>query len=878
MSLTVAQLKVVLEGDTARFEASIKTADNSLDNFAKKAKRSVEDVAASLTKLGTAFSIGVTAPLLALGKAAVDATVRLDSLKRGLTAVAGSSKEAEAQLVRLKEVARLPGLGFEEAIQGSIRLQAAGLSARQAEASLKAFGNALATVGKGKAELDGVTLALGQMASKGKVMAEEINQLNERVPQIRQIMLKAFGSADTEILQKAKITSKEFVSIITAELSKLPQVTGGLKNAFENAKDSINESLDRIGKAVTPLVATLLEKLVPTIERITKAFSELPKQTQELMVVFAAAAIAGGPIALLAGQILELGKAIGLARLAALGPVAGIATLLGVGAMAGLSAWNADSDRKAAVANTTYRQTLEKQLVDIDARRARIMGATTVRNGKPTNSRIAADIANLDVERNDIANRLLVEQTRNEERYLTDRQKSADAVKKQQEAAEKMAADARKRVQEAAGEAARKAAEVAAKKAEAEAERLRKLHENLMGDINKLTMSRYDFERYQANVAYQEAIRQGANKKTAQARLAAELKRIDQEQTNSFMEEINKRGDAMDAYVKKQAEVTERVAKAIRDLELGRPERTGGSAAGDVGAGVLPSDAELIAAAQRRMARRGFDIRTPDTTVFSAANAAFPGLAPLPSDVIPSRNVGMDTSDRMRSEARKRQAEAKAEIEALTQDIHRGFRRSSRNFLKALFGSESDRRDAIRKFADDIKETLVESLMANSLKRAMDPLINSLSKSLESGLSRAISGAVKVAESSVGKMLGAVYQLLSGLSRKGGLNAGNILGGIAGFALGGFSGAAYGFNAGGALYAGDLGGVASSTFAYAATGGFGKIGGGGVSDQQLATKSRSRSAQIIYSGPVTVNERADITRLSLETVRRLNMEIDSGTG
>ncbi|MES2465204.1 MAG: tape measure protein, partial [Armatimonadota bacterium] len=131
----------------------------------------------------------LTAAMGALAAAAgFQVAAKMDSLTRGLASVSVNAQDLQAQLSRLKDVAKLPGLGFEEAVQGSVALQSAGLSASMAERSLMAFGNALATVGKGKAELQGITLAIQQISAKGKVFAEEINQINERLPQIRQAM------------------------------------------------------------------------------------------------------------------------------------------------------------------------------------------------------------------------------------------------------------------------------------------------------------------------------------------------------------------------------------------------------------------------------------------------------------------------------------------------------------------------------------------------------------------------------------------------------------------------------------------------------------------------------------------------------------------
>ena len=119
-----------------------------------------------------------------------------------MRAVTGSASLAAEELKKLEKTAELPGLGFEQAVQGSINLQAASFSADEARQTLEGFGNALATVGGGKADLDGVVRALTQIAAKGKVTAQEINQLAERLPQIREIMKEAFGTSNTEELQK----------------------------------------------------------------------------------------------------------------------------------------------------------------------------------------------------------------------------------------------------------------------------------------------------------------------------------------------------------------------------------------------------------------------------------------------------------------------------------------------------------------------------------------------------------------------------------------------------------------------------------------------------------------------------------------------------
>lgn len=299
-----------------------------------QAMKDVKALGEKMQGLGAGMTLGITAPIVALGTVAVQAATDLDSLKRGLTAVAGSSEKANEQLTRLEEVAKLPGLGFKEAIEGSTRLQAAGLSAKLAERSLMGFGNALATVGGGKADLDTVTRALSQMAAKGKVSAEEIGQLAEKVPQIREIMKAAYGTADAEKLGKAGIQSMEFIDGIVKELERLPRVTAGAQNSFENFSDAVFRARGAIGEALLPAVLPLVDNLTALMQKVR----ELDPDTVRWGIAIAGVAAVAGPLVIVLGglaiAVSTLATAIGVGLLPLIlvgGPV-----LLGLGALAAL--------------------------------------------------------------------------------------------------------------------------------------------------------------------------------------------------------------------------------------------------------------------------------------------------------------------------------------------------------------------------------------------------------------------------------------------------------------------------------------------------------------------------------------------------------------
>lgn len=254
---------------------------------------------------GMAMTTYVTLPLALLAGASLKAAGDLQALEKGFAATYKGAGNVNDELRKTQEVAKLPGLGLKEAIQGATNLQAVGFAADQSRRILEGYGNALATVGKGKADLEGVITALSQMSAKGKISAEEINQIAERVPQIRKVMQDAFGTADTEVLQKMGISVDQFVTRTTAEINKLPKVTGGINNAFENMADSGFLALSKLGDAINKTfdVEGKLNALGDALGGLAESFGDLSPAAQGTILVVAGLVAAAGPLLLALGAV-----------------------------------------------------------------------------------------------------------------------------------------------------------------------------------------------------------------------------------------------------------------------------------------------------------------------------------------------------------------------------------------------------------------------------------------------------------------------------------------------------------------------------------------------------------------------------------------------
>jgi len=190
---------------------------------------------------------------------------------------------------RLRQIANTtPGVEFGTAARASLQLQGAGADAAFAERAIIGLSNALLLAGGSSQDLQGAVQAFAQMASKGTISAEELNQqLAERLPGLRKLMFETFGTANAEQLNK-QVGVQGFITGIIQALYKtrkqvpfeLPEVIGRGKNLLDNVLSNIGIGL---GKAFTPIInslAAVMSNIKPEFlqklgENIGKEFTKI---------------------------------------------------------------------------------------------------------------------------------------------------------------------------------------------------------------------------------------------------------------------------------------------------------------------------------------------------------------------------------------------------------------------------------------------------------------------------------------------------------------------------------------------------------------------------------------------------------------------------
>jgi len=266
----------------------------------KAAGTEVKNFGDSADKLGK--TLGRIASVAAIGSFAagsLQAAASFDSLERAVGTTVGTTAELQAEMARLTDISKLPGINLEQSVKGFIALRSVKLTAKESEDALRGMANAIAATGGSAETLGQLTRGLSQMAGKASVSQEEINQMTEASALAGQAIENAFGTRSGEAIAKLGVSGAKASRMIALELGKLPQASAGIQTEMDNVADTFFQ----LQVAVGGVEASMLKAFSPTITNamnvIAGAIGKITTQGSAMNVAFKGM-IAGGFIAFIA--------------------------------------------------------------------------------------------------------------------------------------------------------------------------------------------------------------------------------------------------------------------------------------------------------------------------------------------------------------------------------------------------------------------------------------------------------------------------------------------------------------------------------------------------------------------------------------------------
>lgn len=287
----------IAPGLNFRIGADVKGIDKAI----REAEKSLRGAVASFSSIGNSLSLALSAPLAAFAGLSVKAAGDMEGLRLALEGtMKGAGRtvgEARAELEELRKAALAPGLDFEQAVRGSIRLQSVGYSAEKARDIIVELANALTLSGGTADQLDGVTKQFAQMAGKGKIMQEDLTIILENMPALAKVMKDTFGTTNAEMLREMGVSVEDFISRLTTGMAALPRAQGGIANAIVNAQNAVKQAIASVGEELNKVlnITGKLEDFAKWIAGLAKSFSELDEGTKRLIAGIGVFAVALGP-------------------------------------------------------------------------------------------------------------------------------------------------------------------------------------------------------------------------------------------------------------------------------------------------------------------------------------------------------------------------------------------------------------------------------------------------------------------------------------------------------------------------------------------------------------------------------------------------------
>lgn len=240
-------LKITVVGDPSSAERMFKKLGAAAGGFGSKVASAGKKAAIGLGVAGAAIG-GI------VGKLGIGFDAMREQAQIAFTTMLGDGKKASRFLDQLQAFAAKTPFEFQDVVRGSQRLLAMGFAAKSVIPTMTAIGDSVAAIGGSAQEIDQTTRALGQIQAKGRLMAEEMMQLNEAgtfswrdlareigtsVPKAMQMVTKGQVKADKAIRAFTDNAKRRFKGMMDKQSQSLLGLWSTFKDVFSQISGSI---------------------------------------------------------------------------------------------------------------------------------------------------------------------------------------------------------------------------------------------------------------------------------------------------------------------------------------------------------------------------------------------------------------------------------------------------------------------------------------------------------------------------------------------------------------------------------------------------------------------------------------------------------------
>lgn len=325
MAENVNEHKVIFSADIADIKGKLQELQKAMQDagvvtatagnqMANSMGASMAKIGSSLSSLGTSLSVGLTAPLLLLGKSALQTSAQMEQISVSFEVFTGSAETAKEMLGQLKDQAIKSPMQFQDITKGAQTLLGYGLTASQVIPITKMLGD----VSGGNADkFQRLSLAFGQVNAAGRLMGQEARQMiNAGFNPLQAIADKTGVSMAvlTKKMHDGQISVKDVGDAFIYATSEGGRFFGmadrqsqTLQGSFNKLQESAKFALGEIGTAINQElnVGSGLRAFAGFINELKDRFMQLTPEAKEMNLKLIAIGVSIGPIILGIGQLIS---------------------------------------------------------------------------------------------------------------------------------------------------------------------------------------------------------------------------------------------------------------------------------------------------------------------------------------------------------------------------------------------------------------------------------------------------------------------------------------------------------------------------------------------------------------------------------------------
>ena len=333
------------KGMTVYIGANISDFQRKMKRFQTTLKKTIgRDAISASKKLAAGMAVLGTA-ITGVGFASIKAAGQIEQQRVAFTSFLGDAERAKKLLTDLQNIASRTPFEFPDLTIATKKMLAFKFNVKDIPKILTTAGDAASGVGLGTEGIGRITLALGQMASKGKLSAQEMRQLSEAGIGAWGSLAEAIGVDIPSAMKMAENGTIDSATAINAILNGMQKDFKGqmekqaqtLLGLFSTFKDNVGIQMRNLGTKLTEyldlkgLLRDSIEKLqmfgqaIKTVGIKKAIMSLIPPELKAAII-----GLAGAITAALIPGILAIGASIATATVPLipfLAAGAGLATL-----------------------------------------------------------------------------------------------------------------------------------------------------------------------------------------------------------------------------------------------------------------------------------------------------------------------------------------------------------------------------------------------------------------------------------------------------------------------------------------------------------------------------------------------------------------------